>query len=38
MCPERIFLEDIQPMLDDEQRVLVRAILEDPTYIKPSGG
>jgi len=37
-CPEtEIFLEDIQPMLNDDQRILVRAILEDPTYIKPSG-
>ena len=32
-----IFLEEIQPMLTDDQRVLVRSILEDPTYIKPSG-
>jgi len=37
-CPDtEIFLEDIQPMLNDDQRILVRAILEDPTYIKPSG-
>ena len=37
-CPEmEIFLEDIQPMLNDDQRIIVRAILEDPTYIKPSG-
>jgi len=32
-----IFLEQIQPMLTEDQRVLVRSILEDPTYIKPSG-
>lgn len=37
-CPDtEIFLEEIQPMLNDDQRTLVRAILEDPTYIKPSG-
>ncbi|MHC4238103.1 MAG: hypothetical protein ACYSSM_07695, partial [Planctomycetota bacterium] len=37
-CPETdIFLEEIQPMLDDDQQILVRAILEDPKYIKPSG-
>ena len=32
-----IFIEEIQPMLNGDQQTLVRAILEDPTYIKPSG-
>jgi DNA-directed RNA polymerase specialized sigma24 family protein len=32
-----IFIEEIQPMLNADQQTLVRAILEDPTYIKPSG-
>ena len=37
-CPETdIFLEEIQPMLNDDQQLLVRSILEDPAYIKPSG-
>ena len=37
-CPETdIFIEEIQPMLNPDQQRLVRAILEDPTYIKPSG-
>jgi hypothetical protein len=37
-CPEtEIFLEDIQPMLNEDQQILVRAILQDPTYLKPSG-
>jgi len=32
-----IFLEEIQPMINDDQQKLVREILEDPSYIKPSG-